>query len=283
MSENGNDNCMLCHASNFRVIYRKGRWYYRQCRRCSLVALYPKPTLQELIKNYTDYLPTNRKEINKWESMMKPINSASANLITSKTGISKGRLLDIGCGYGFFLNEMKSRGWQVEGIEISQTGRQYIRDTWHINVYSEPLEHCNIQENTYDVVTLFYVIEHVHDPGLLLKTVHTILKPGGCILLRWPHTTPIVRVLGPLSRHLDLYHTPYHLYDFSPRTIKKLLHLSNFKDIETVIGGYTLSSGKLARWSSIIFGNFADTLYRLSGGKILLPGVSKTTLAVKGT
>ncbi|MBN2516923.1 MAG: class I SAM-dependent methyltransferase [Deltaproteobacteria bacterium] len=281
MSEHSIDNCMLCHASDFRTIHRRDRWYYKQCLGCGLVSLYPKPTSQELIENYTDYLPTKNEEIAEWESMMKLINSTSADLVESKTGISNGKLLDIGCGYGFFLNEMKNRGWQVEGVEISQTGRQYIKETWQIDVYSEPLERCNIRENSYDVVTLFYVIEHVHDPLSLLKAVHAVLKPGGRIMLRWPHTTPIVRILGPLSKHLDLYHAPYHLYDFSPRTITKLLHLSNFYGIKTMIGGYTLSSGRLARWSSISFGNLAETLYRISGGKILLPGVSKTTLARK--
>jgi 2-polyprenyl-3-methyl-5-hydroxy-6-metoxy-1,4-benzoquinol methylase len=283
MSEHRIDTCMLCNASAFRIIHRKDRWYYRQCLGCSLVSLHPKPTSQELIENYTDYLPTRQEEIDEWESMMKLINGTSADLVESKTRISNGRLLDIGCGYGFFLNEMKNRGWQVDGLEISRTGRQYAQDTWRINVYSEPLEHCNMRENSYDVVTLFYVIEHVHDPLLLLKAVHTILKPGGCILLRWPHATPSVRLLGPFSKHLDLYHTPYHLHDFSPLTIKKLLHLSNFDGIETMIGGYTLPTGKRNRWSSIIFGNLAEILYRLSGRKILLPGVSKTTLAVKGT
>jgi SAM-dependent methyltransferase len=248
---------------------------------CGLVSLYPRPTVQELMENYEDYLPVHPEEIDKWEKMMKPVVNKSADLIESQINTGRGRLLDVGCAYGFFLHEMQSRGWQVEGVEISGTGKQYVQNTWGINVYPEPLENLDIPENSFDVITLFYLIEHVGDPLELLNKVNRILKPGGLILLRWPHSTPTVRILGPLSKKLDLYHTPYHLYDFSPKTMKKLLTLSGFKDVETMIGGYTLPSREIYRWTSVSFSGLGEFLYRLSGGKILLPGVSKTTIAVK--
>ena len=273
--------CILCNASDFDVIHQKERWQYRRCLNCGLVSLHPSPTPQELMKNYEDYLPTRPEEIGKWRKMMKPVINKSADLIECRINTGRGRLLDVGCGYGFFLQEMKSRGWRAEGVEISQTGRQYVREKWGIHVYSEPLENLDIRENSFDVVTLFYLIEHVSDPLALLKKVNKILKPGCLILLRWPHTTPIVRILGPLSRKLDLYHTPYHLYDFSPKTMKELLVLSDFKGIETMIGGYTLPSLEISRCISMIFGGLGEGLYCLSGGEILLPGISKTTLAVK--
>jgi len=248
---------------------------------CGLVSLYPRPTAQELMENYEDYLPTEPEEIDKWEKMMGQIIDKSANLIEARTNTGGGKLLDIGCGYGFFLKEMKLRGWQVEGVEVSQTGRQYARDKWGINVYSQPVEDIDIPENSFDVITMFYLIEHVSNPLALLKKVNRILKPGGLILLRWPHSTPIVRLLGPLSRKLDLYHTPYHLYDFSPETMKILLAITDFKNVETIIGGYTLPPREMYRWASMIFGVLSEALYFLSGKNILLPWVSKTTLAFK--
>lgn len=274
-------SCILCNASKFRIIHQKDRWKYCRCLNCGLVSLYPRPTAQELIKNYEDYLPTPSEEIDKWEKMMKQIIDKSADLIEARTNTGRGRLLDIGCGYGFFLKEMKLRGWDVEGVEVSQTGRQYARDKWGIDVYSQPVEDIDIPENSFDVVTLFYLIEHVNDPLVLLREVNRILRPGGLILLRWPHTTPIVRILGPLSRKLDLYHTPYHLYDFSPETMKMLMAITDFKNVETIIGGYTLPPREMYRWASMIFGGLGEVLYFLSGKNILLPGVSKTTLALK--
>ena len=274
-------SCILCNASEFRIIHEKDQWEYYRCLNCGLVSLHPRPTAQELMKNYEDYLPTQLKEINKWEKMMKQIINKSADLIEAKTNTGRGRLLDIGCGYGFFLKEMQLRGWEVEGVEVSQTGRQYSQDKCGIHVYSQPLEDLDIPENLFDVVTLFYLIEHINDPLSLLRKINRILKPGGLILLRWPHTTPIVRILGPLNRKLDLYHTPYHLYDFSPETMKMLLAITDFKNVETIIGGYTLSPREMYRWASMIFGGLSEALYFLSGKNILLPGVSKTTLAFK--
>jgi hypothetical protein len=110
--------------------------------------------------------------------------------------------------------------------------------------------------------------------------VKRILKPDGLIFLRWPHSTPIVRILGPFSKKLDLYHTPYHLYDFSPRTMEKMLTFCGFREIETIIGGNTRPSKRFNRWSSIILGQVGEALCYLSGGYFLLPGISKTTLAI---
>jgi len=117
----------------------------------------------------------------------------------------------------------------------------------------------------------------------VLNEVNRILKPGGLILIRWPHTTPIIKLLGPFSNRLDLYHTPYHLYDFSKKTIHQALTISNFIGIETLVGGYTLSPNWINRWPSIIFGLLGEIVYRISAGTVLLPGISKTTIAFKSS
>jgi SAM-dependent methyltransferase len=277
------DHCILCNGSNFRIIHRRDQWQYLRCLNCDLVSLHPRPTPKILMKNYEDYLPVQPEEIKAWEIMMKPVIDKSADLIESRTKSHRGRLMDIGCGYGFFLQEMKCRGWKVEGIEISQIGRQFVWEKWDIYVHSQALENLAFPENSFDVITLFYVIEHVLDPLGLLIEVKRVLKPGGLILLRWPHSTPIVRLLGPLSQKLDLYHTPYHLYDFSPSTMEKMLSYCGFREIETIIAGNTKPSNRFNRWVSVILGQVGEALSYLSGGHFLLPGISKTTLAIKLT
>ena len=275
------DHCILCNGFNLRIIHRKDQWQYLRCLNCNLVSLHPRPSPQVLMKNYQDYLPVQPEEIRKWEMMMKPVFHKSADLIESRTMTDRGRLLDIGCGYGFFLQEMRCRGWKVEGIEVSEVGGQFVRERWDIHVYSQPLESLSLPENLFDVVTLFYVIEHLDDPLALLREVNRILKPGGLVFLRWPHSTPIIRILGPLSRTLDLYHTPYHLYDFSPSTMEKMLKSCGFKEIETMTAGNTRPSKRFNRWASVIFGGLGGIIYYLSRRHFLLPGISKTTLALK--
>lgn len=273
--------CILCDTIEFSTIHEKDQWRYLRCLNCKLVSLYPRPTLQMLKEYYRDYLPGKPEDIRKWEAMIRPVVTKSADLINYRSRTGGKKILDIGCGYGFLLKEMKARGWDVEGLEVSQTGREYALGNWNIPVYSKPLENLGLPESTFDVVTLLYVIEHIFNPLSLLSEINRVLKPEGLILIRWPHTTPVVNILGPLSKKLDLYHTPYHLYDFSPKTIEKMLLLTGFKSAETIISGHTMPSGRLERWSSTIFGKLSDFLFYFSKGKILLPGISKITLAFK--
>jgi len=273
--------CILCDTIDYKTIHQKNQYQYFRCLNCKLVSLYPRPTLQMLKEYYRNYLPDNHEDIRKWEAMIRPVVTKSADLINFRSRTNGKKMLDVGCGHGFLLKEMKARGWDVEGLEVSQTGREYALRNWNIPIYSEPLENLGLPASTFDVVTLLYVIEHIFDPLSLLSEINQVLKPKGLILLRWPQTTPVVKILGPLSNKLDLYHTPYHLYDFSPKTIEKMLFLAGFKSVETIISGHTMPPDRLGRWSSTVFVMLSDFLFYYSKGKILLPGVSKITLAFK--
>jgi len=272
--------CLICRNTSFQLICQKEQWRYLRCFRCGLVSLNPRPGQADLIKDYDTYLPAQADRIAQWGRMMSFINRKSADLIEARIA-QKGRTLDIGCAYGFFLREMQQRGWQTQGIEISPIGRAYAQQTWNIRVHAEPLEALALPENHFDVVTLFYVIEHLLDPLSLLREVRRILKPGGLILLRWPHTAPMLKILGPFVRNYDYFHTPFHLYDFSPSTIAKLLQQAGFEGAATRIGGYSLPEKRLNRWFTTACGILAETFYLLSAHQFLMPGVSKTTLARK--
>ncbi len=274
-----NNHCLLCGSSRFRLIHKRGQWTYLRCRRCGLVRLDPMPSPEELRQSYHTYLPDSENEVEKWEAMMRPVVVKSARIIEAES--PPGRLLDIGSGYGFFLKEMKQRGWEVEGIEISETGRQYAKAKIGVNIHAGQLESLSLPRDSFDAVTLFYVIEHLSDPLSTMKEVNRILKPGGLALVRWPHSTPIVRLTGPLSKRFDLYHSPYHLYDFSPLTMTMLLEGAHFEAIKTLVGGYTLPDIRINRWCSIITGILAERICLMSRGRILIPGVSKTTIAQK--
>jgi SAM-dependent methyltransferase len=213
--------------------------------------------------------------------MIAPVVNYSADLIKRHHPAETGRLLDIGCGYGFFLKKMAQDGWQVEGIEVSPTGRTYAENELELRIHTGPLENISLPTNRFDAVTLFYVIEHVPKPKQLLLEVYRILKPGGLLLLRWPHSAPVVKVMGPFSKRYDVFHTPYHLYDFNPGNMKQMLRQAGFRAIETMIGAHTVPKQGLHLWSSVFFGGLAELLYRVTAGRFLLPGVSKTTIGFK--
>jgi SAM-dependent methyltransferase len=274
--------CPICLRDKIRAVAEKDGFHYFRCQPCSLVFIHPQPSSELLRSKYQEYLPEDENSIRAWRSSMEEVISKSAALIEKETGA--GRILDVGCGYGFFLNYLAERGWEAEGIEISARGRAYAaRNFPALKVRGNPLPDPDIPDHCYDAVSLFYVLEHLSDPIAVLKETRRILKPGGVLLLRWPHSTPIVQLLGPLGRGLDLYHTPYHLFDYSSRFLKNRLTILGFESIRTLIAGNTRPIDPLGRWSSKVFGGLGGLLSLVTAGRLLLPGVSKTTLARRRT
>jgi 2-polyprenyl-3-methyl-5-hydroxy-6-metoxy-1,4-benzoquinol methylase len=271
--------CPLCSEQAAKRRHQEGDYVMVRCLRCGFVYQNPRPSQQELLGAYQTYLPEGEEEIEAWGRMVAPIFRAGADLI--ERSIPCGKLLDVGTGYGFFLALMQSRGWEVIGLEVSPTGAQYGRKRWGLSILSQPWEKASFHEGEFDVVTAFYVVEHLPDPVSFFREVHRILRPGGMILVRYPHTTPIKDILAPMRIKNDLYHLPFHLSDFSPRTMRRALQLTGFANIKTVIGGFTAPSNRAGKWTGLIFGTLAEILCKLSRGTILLPGVSKTTIARK--
>ena len=271
-------SCLLCRGSETRPFILEGEWQYLRCLNCGIVFLAPQPSEEFLHSHYQDYLPADPQGIENWRQLMAQVFTKSAGLIQEAVPIP-GRLLDIGCGYGFFLEEMLRRGWKVEGIEISDTGIRYAREKLGLNVSDRPLPRPDWQDNCYDVITLFYVIEHLQDPMGLLGEVRRLLRAGGLLLLRWPHTSPIARMLRPWSKRMKLYQAPSHLFDFSPVTIYKILDQLDFRDIRTTVCGWTKPVNKGAHLAAWCFGSLGEKLAKISRDRLLLPGVSKTTLA----
>jgi SAM-dependent methyltransferase len=158
----------------------------------------------------------------------------------------------------------------------------YARDGLGLTIFPGPLERVAFPDNDFDAVTAFYVVEHLSHPMDFFRECYRILKPGGVLLLRYPHTTPIKNLLHFLGIRNRLYDLPAHLSDFSPTVIQQCLEKIGFEKCQHSIGGYTLPGHLGKRASSILFGGTAEAVFRLSGKKLLFPGVSKTVLAFKG-
>ncbi|NIP99069.1 MAG: methyltransferase domain-containing protein, partial [Nitrospinaceae bacterium] len=138
----------------------------------------------------------------------------------------KGKLLDIGCGAGFFLDAARDRGWTPYGIDIVPDFVRFARDELRLShVHCLPLEQTEFADDFFDAVVLWDLIEHLPHPGACLREIHRILRPGGLVVL-W---TPNVKNAVYLKARWYGYTPTQHLYFFSPRTLARLLEGSGFQ------------------------------------------------------
>lgn len=141
-----------------------------------------------------------------------------------------GRLLDFGCGWGFFLATARERGWEVYGLEPLPGHALYARAMVGATVTTDVLHDDTFPADHFDVITAFQVLEHLPDPAGNLHRLHRCLRPGGLILIEVPNiATWSVTLLGKRHRHFN----PDHLTFFSPRTLRALLEKYGLEVLET--------------------------------------------------
>jgi len=138
------------------------------------------------------------------------------------------RLLEVGCASGAVLEAAAKKGWQVQGVEYSQDAAREAQDHG-VTVHVGGLEDAKLPDASQDVVFMGDVLEHVPDPSATLREAARLLAPGGALALRGPLTTnSFARRLGlgamdAFGKRLMLREPPYHLWEFEPETLLKLV------------------------------------------------------------
>ncbi len=182
--------------------------------------------------------------------------------------VSGGQLLDVGCGAGHFLDEMRgARGWQVRGVEPSAGAAQAAQDRG-LDVYPGDLAAAGFPDGAFDAVTLWDVVEHLHDPQAVLSEVRRILRPGGALVLRTPSVDSLdARVFGSYWAGLD---SPRHIAVFSCRTLARLLAAAGFR-----LDSLATGSGSFGVWHL--------SLRFLLDERIHRPGLRRALLQATGS
>jgi 2-polyprenyl-3-methyl-5-hydroxy-6-metoxy-1,4-benzoquinol methylase len=186
-----------------------------ECSGCGLVFTNPRPTKDDLLKGYAEYVD----ELYNQEGSSRSIN-AHLSLATIKRYKTGGKLLEVGTSSGYFLNAARV-DFSVEGLEPSHWAAKHARERYRLDVYAESLESTTrFQAGTFDVVAMIDVIEHVTDPLGFLKRGAELLKPGGVLYLVTPDVGSLsARILRGSWWGLR----PAHIYYFDRSTMSAML------------------------------------------------------------
>jgi 2-polyprenyl-3-methyl-5-hydroxy-6-metoxy-1,4-benzoquinol methylase len=197
-----------------------------ECNSCALRFTQNIPGENEIAKyyksdEYISHTDTNKGFVNAlyhWVRKRTLINKKK--LINKYTNLSSGKILDLGAGTGAFLNTMKDAGWDVTGIEPDEIARENAKKKYRLTLQSQE-EFFQLGPQSYDAITLWHVLEHVHDLHGYILQLKKILKPKGCLFIAVPNYTSYdAKVYGGFWAAYDV---PRHLYHFSPTSISQLL------------------------------------------------------------
>jgi 2-polyprenyl-3-methyl-5-hydroxy-6-metoxy-1,4-benzoquinol methylase len=199
-----------------------------QCKRCKISYTHPRPNLSELEKHYSEtyYGPENAKFLHVIESLVGWITGRRARRIHEMVA-PHSRILEIGCGRGLLLKHLAQLGHECHGSERSELAAQRVRKTVGLRIYTTPLEQSGLEPNSFDLVILWHVLEHLEEPAQHLSFLNRLLRPGGQLLLEVPNYTSLQsQFFGKHWFHLDLAR---HLYHFSKEGLKDLLGKTGFQ------------------------------------------------------
>lgn len=232
------ENCPLCGSENITACMKAKDHLLTcetfdifKCLSCGFVFTQNVPPFDEIGRYYQsqDYIShsdTHKGLMNKLYHVGRTLMLKKKHAMVKK--VAKGRkLLDIGCGTGYFPAFMKRKGYKVAGVEIDPKARAFAQKEFGIPVYS-PEDFINHEiEGKFDVITLWHVLEHVHDFNLYFRLMLEYLKDGGSLVIALPNCSAYD------ARHYKEfwagYDVPRHLWHFTPSTFKILAEKHGLK------------------------------------------------------
>jgi len=231
--------CPVCNSENTHFVFKvkdhsvSGDFFdVFECSQCNLRFTYDPPPGDKIgiyyeSEDYISHSNTRKGIINRlYHSVRRRTLSLKFRHIQNCTGLKTGHHLDIGAGTGAFVQFMNERGWKSQGIEPDAKARE-MAETYHKTSLLPAEMFSTILPESFDAVSMWHVLEHVHDLYPYLQQIKKILKPGGRAFIAVPNYTSFDGMkYGPFWAAYDV---PRHLYHFSPASMKWLLSAAGFE------------------------------------------------------
>jgi len=240
-------SCNLC-GSNLKKLYYKINLNdilidIVRCKECGLVYRNNELKGKEAEKLYSkDFFEQGYTDKNNQERLIKAGHELLKEIAKYH---SRGKILDVGAGTGCYLKAAKEEGWEEFGVELSSYATEFAKKKFCLEIFNGKLEDAGFPDDFFDVVIMTHTIEHLPDPANFLKEIHRILKKDGIIYLSTPNFD------SHNSRRFKekwwALQPEYHLYFFSPKTLRAMLKKSKFKIIKIDTSNPIMTTGSLRR------------------------------------
>ena len=230
--------CVLCDSSHIFTLFRREEETMVKCRNCALIYQFPQVNkdryMQDIQEYYSEVDPSLRVAYSRKRLYIKFLRQIEH--LKRKNA----RLLDVGCGWGYFLSLVKNDGWEAYGLELNPDLVERGVQNYGLNIQCADFEESNFSKTYFDVITLWNVFEELPNPLKCLLKIKDFLKPGGVLYLRTPNGAfhlftyriqQVLRKLG-LARLVPYQSSIFHIFNFSKRTLQQLLSNLGFENIK---------------------------------------------------
>ena len=214
-----------------------------RCRKCDLVFLAAENNLKQFDSEEFEYWNNeDQKKIYLDQQIQETFENEFKSHLTTleKYFPQKGSILDVGCGVGHFLAQAKKRGWTVQGLDIAPAAKSAAKEIYGLHVEVGFLNSAPFVSGSFDVITLWDVIEHMRQPVENLNHAHQLLKEGGILVLKTPNerglfkqtALALYRIFGDRAAFLlkYVYYLP-HYFSYSEKSLNYLLKQCGFEMI----------------------------------------------------
>lgn len=221
-------DCALCKKDDAAQVFVKEGFTFVRCRSCGLVYVNPQCATERLIENYeinasADYWVDVLLSAGEQEYDINKFTKCCEDLELLTPGR---RVLDVGCSIGLFLKVARDRSWDTFGLELSKKAVDYAVNELKLDVRPLLLHEADFEPESFDVVTLWEVLEHVPDPRDLLEQCRTMLKPGGVLAILVPNRNALSARI--MRADCSCFGGRNHLWYFDPATLSALLDQTGY-------------------------------------------------------
>lgn len=241
-------HCTLCGAAEREEVFCEEPFRVLRCSSCGMVYVTPRLKPEVLPHVYDEGYWTSEGPKHRGYADYRSEEALYLKTFRKRFEIidryvdKPGRLLDVGCAAGFFLKVASERGWQLEGVELSPDIAAHAREDFGFEqVHVGTLETAPYEPGSFDLLTMWDVLEHVPDPKALLIEARSFLKSDGLLILETQDvSSAFAKRMGPKWQHFKHLE---HLHHFDPRTIRRLFDEAGFEILENTprLGGKHVS------------------------------------------